>query len=149
MKIVFVFGRADSSKKRLFKSQEIETLFRDYLKRISHFSPCEVSKTGLKDKISPAMITWLCERQRGAKAFSSEELAEKLEALISSGAKELRIVVGGADGFSDDEIRQMKPNLLWSFGPLTLPHELAAVVASEQIYRAFTILNKLPYHCGH
>jgi 23S rRNA (pseudouridine1915-N3)-methyltransferase len=32
---------------------------------------------------------------------------------------------------------------------MTLPHELAAVVASEQIYRAFTIMQGLPYHLGH
>jgi 23S rRNA (pseudouridine1915-N3)-methyltransferase len=32
---------------------------------------------------------------------------------------------------------------------MTLPHELAAVVAAEQIYRAFTILHRQPYHSGH
>ena len=36
-----------------------------------------------------------------------------------------------------------------SFGPITLPHELARLVLAEQLYRAFTILNKHPYHCGH
>ena len=32
---------------------------------------------------------------------------------------------------------------------MTLPHELAAVVATEQIYRALTILHHKPYHSGH
>ena len=33
-----------------------------------------------------------------------------------------------------------------SFGRFTLPHQLMRLVLSEQIYRAFTIINGLPYH---
>ncbi len=78
---------------------------------------------------------------------SSEELARRIDTELQSGTKELQIVIGGPDGLSD--IKQIAPDFRWSFGPMTLPHELAAVVAAEQVYRAFTIIRKLPYHLGH
>ncbi|MBI3317105.1 MAG: 23S rRNA (pseudouridine(1915)-N(3))-methyltransferase RlmH [Candidatus Omnitrophica bacterium] len=81
--------------------------------------------------------------------LSSEQIAQELKKVEQSGARALRIIIGGADGFEEKEIEEFKANLLWSFGPLTLPHELAAVVAAEQIYRASTILRAHPYHLGH
>jgi len=33
----------------------------------------------------------------------------------------------------------------WSLSRLTLTHEMARVIAIEQIYRAYTIVNGLPY----
>jgi len=46
-------------------------------------------------------------------------------------------------------MNQIQPHLIWSFGAMTLPHELASVVAAEQIYRAISILKNHPYHSGH
>ena len=82
--------------------------------------------------------------------LSSESLADCLRNVQNTGsAKNLKIVIGGPDGFSDEVINTLKPDLRWCFGPMTLPHEIATVVASEQIYRAFTILRGTPYHLGH
>jgi 23S rRNA (pseudouridine1915-N3)-methyltransferase len=55
--------------------------------------------------------------------------------------------VGPADGWSEYARAQAQSTL--SFGPMTLPHELARLVLAEQIYRAFTILAGHPYHSGH
>ncbi len=59
----------------------------------------------------------------------------------------LVFAIGGSDGFSDEARRQAAFTL--SLGKMTLPHELARVVLVEQLYRAFTILKRHPYHLGH
>jgi 23S rRNA (pseudouridine1915-N3)-methyltransferase len=91
----------------------------------------------------------VCERRKKSQSVSSEDLAKELQKCMNSGAQVLEIVIGGPDGFTDETLDEMKPSLRWSFGPMTLPHELAAVVAAEQIYRALTILHHQPYHSGH
>ena len=131
---------------REFKDPAAYSLFLEYVKRISKFSPCEILAVPTGPRKHGTKI-WVCERE--AEMFSSEELAKRFERLQTSGARFLQIIIGGADGFSKKELEQLKPDLKWSFGPLTLPHELAAVVASEQIYRAFTIQKRLPYHSRH
>ena len=130
---------------KAFKSFAAFSLVREYTERIGHFLPCEVGAYPSKTK----SCVWVCERGKKSKAIASEELASELQKCMNSGAQVLEIVIGGPDGFPDEALDEMKPSLRWSFGPMTLPHELAAVVAAEQIYRALTILHHQPYHSGH
>jgi 23S rRNA (pseudouridine1915-N3)-methyltransferase len=81
------------------------------------------------------------------KLLSSEELARWIGQMRDSGQQKIVFAVGPADGWSDAE--RARASLLLSLGPMTLPHELARVVLSEQVYRAFTILAGHPYHTGH
>lgn len=53
-------------------------------------------------------------------------------------------VVGGAEGLAPSVLARADTAL--SLGPFTLPHQLARVVAAEQLYRALTINRGLPYH---
>jgi 23S rRNA (pseudouridine1915-N3)-methyltransferase len=53
-------------------------------------------------------------------------------------------VIGGPDGLSDEFRRGA--NLLLRLSSLTLPHALARVVLVEQLYRAWSILARHPYH---
>ena len=80
---------------------------------------------------------------RGGSAWSSEELARRLERWLQGGVPPA-LVIGGAFGLDPELVRTAPAR--WSLGPLTLPHELARVVVVEQWYRAWTILRGEPYH---
>jgi 23S rRNA (pseudouridine1915-N3)-methyltransferase len=56
--------------------------------------------------------------------------------------RELWFVIGGA--FGGIELPRVDHRL--SFGPMTLPHQLARVVLLEQLFRAHKILKNEPYH---
>jgi 23S rRNA (pseudouridine1915-N3)-methyltransferase len=80
---------------------------------------------------------------RGGRAHTSPELARRIGAwqLLS---RPVVLIVGGSDGLDPDLLAECHE--AWSLGPLTLPHELARVVACEQLYRGFTILRGEKYH---
>ena len=56
----------------------------------------------------------------------------------------LVLALGGPDGF-DPALRAQAAQVL-AFGAMTWPHQLARIMAAEQIYRAITILAGHPYH---
>ncbi|MBJ7259817.1 MAG: 23S rRNA (pseudouridine(1915)-N(3))-methyltransferase RlmH [Chthoniobacterales bacterium] len=80
--------------------------------------------------------------ERGT-ALTSRQFAANVDQWRQA-ARPIAIMVGGADGH--DKHLLGAADFLWSLGPLTLPHELALVVALEQLYRAHTILAGHPYH---
>lgn len=60
------------------------------------------------------------------------------------GVKQINLLVGGADGHSDDT--RAKCDQIWSLAKLTMQHELALLVLLEQIYRIYAIKSGHPYH---
>ena len=75
--------------------------------------------------------------------WSSAELAEQLRRWQNDSAKEVAIIVGGQDGVSPE--LTARSDQRWRLTRLTLTHEMARLVAVEQIYRAYTIDRGLPY----
>jgi 23S rRNA (pseudouridine1915-N3)-methyltransferase len=82
---------------------------------------------------------------RAGSPWSSQELARRLGGWQERG-RTLVLAVGGSHGLSPGLLAEATER--WSLGPATLPHELARVVALEQLYRGFTILRGEPYHKG-
>lgn len=75
---------------------------------------------------------------------SSPELAEQFSAWANSGRNRLCFLVGGSFGMS--ERIKAKADLKLSVSKMTFPHHLFRVMLTEQIYRAFTILEGSRYH---
>ncbi|MBF0710046.1 MULTISPECIES: 23S rRNA (pseudouridine(1915)-N(3))-methyltransferase RlmH [unclassified Gemella] len=76
--------------------------------------------------------------------FSSEELASKINFLALQGSSDIVFVIGGSYGLSDEV--KSRSDFALSFSRMTFPHQLMRVVLVEQIYRAFKIIKKEPYH---
>ncbi len=79
----------------------------------------------------------------GGHSWSSTELAQQLSQWLAGG-QDIALLVGSPEGLPAACLQQAKTR--WSLSPLTLPHPLVRVVAAEQLYRAWTILNSHPYH---
>jgi 23S rRNA (pseudouridine1915-N3)-methyltransferase len=82
---------------------------------------------------------------REGSGWTSEELARRMEGWRMA-ARPLAFVIGGSRGLAPRLLASAAAR--WSLGPLTLPHEMARVIVTEQLYRAFTIIRGEPYHKG-
>ena len=90
-----------------------------------------------------AVIMALDERGR---TIASADFAERIGRWRDDGRPALSVLIGGADGLHQD-LRE-RADLVLSFSPMTWPHQLARIMAAEQLYRATTILSGHPYHRG-
>ena len=74
----------------------------------------------------------------------SIEFADMLQRRMSAGTKRLVFVIGGPYGFSDAVYQRANSKL--SLSKMTFSHQIVRAIFTEQLYRAFTILKKEPYH---
>ncbi|MEP3052132.1 MAG: 23S rRNA (pseudouridine(1915)-N(3))-methyltransferase RlmH [Erythrobacter sp.] len=103
----------------------------------------ELPETGGKVQPPQAPSKTVLLDERG-KTLRSTEFADMLGLWRDDGMREVRFVLGAADGHSREE--RQEADLQIAFGPATWPHLLARAMLMEQIYRATSILAGHPYH---
>lgn len=81
--------------------------------------------------------------ERGA-AWTSAQIADRLQGWLDAGHQNVTFAIGGADGHADT-LRKAADDVV-SLGAVTLPHLLARAILLEQLYRAVTIRLGHPYH---
>ena len=97
--------------------------------------------TSILDAV-PKGATLLALDERG-KSVTTQGLSVMLSGWMRD-ATQPCFAIGGADGLSD-EVKERASKLI-SLSALTLPHQLVRVVLAEQLYRAWSILARHPYH---
>lgn len=125
--------------------------FEDYLGRLQRMIRVEhvVVREGPRAQVEERLLeasagsTRILLDERG-RALRSVALAEWIGGQDLHGAKRASLIIGGADGHS--EAMRGKADECWTLSAFTLQHEVALVVLAEQIYRAYTILRREPYH---
>src|SRR5690606_28040779 len=77
-------------------------------------------------------------------AWSTAELARRLEHWSGLGSSAVCFLIGGPDGLAPACLARARER--WSLSALTLPHGLVRIVAAEALYRAVSLLEGHPYH---
>jgi 23S rRNA (pseudouridine1915-N3)-methyltransferase len=142
------------SAKRSSDTSHSAKLLQLYLERASRFAPCAHRvfsseraflnhMNGITTRTRPALVLTDSKGQQ----LTSSEIAGVIGSLQDNGIQQLILGIGPADGWSPEALSRADKTL--AFGRITLPLELAAVVAAEQLYRALTIRAGHPYHSGH
>ena len=137
----------------------------EYAKRLSRFCTLEIAEVSdekAPETLSPAEEAQVMEREGerllarilpgefvvclaiSGKRFTSEHFAKALRATFDRSFSSVTFVIGGSLGLSPAVT--CRADLLLSVSDLTLPHGLCRVVLLEQIYRAFKINAREPYH---
>lgn len=139
------------------KDERLRSLIDEYAKRLTRFTRCEVvevkesrtrdaagaSKESLRvlEAIGDSTLAVLLDLN--GREWSSQELAEQVQRWESDAVKAIAFVIGGPEGLSPAV--QSRADVRWRLTRLTLTHEMARVLAVEQLYRAYAINRGLPY----
>ncbi len=135
----------------------------EYLTRINRFRRCECvtvseepstkhySDAHRQERQSEAILKrlrayeplFLVALDPAGTPMDSVKFAELLQRQCYDNSRTLAFVVGGPDGLAKG-VRD-RADLLLGLSRMTLPHDMARLFLTEQIYRAFTIIHNLPY----
>ena len=142
------------------KNHELINLISNYVKRINFFNKFQIievnsiktkknSENEIKKiegenilkKIKNNDLLFLLDEK--GENYNSRKFADFLKMKLKE-SKTIIFVIGGAFGFSKEVYA--KSNGLISLSKMTFSHQIIRLFFTEQLYRAFTILNNHPYH---
>ncbi|MBQ2390425.1 MAG: 23S rRNA (pseudouridine(1915)-N(3))-methyltransferase RlmH [Clostridia bacterium] len=146
------------------KEKYLRDAMAEYSKRLSAFckfnvieiAPVRIPESPSQGEISSALqkegAAILSKIPRGAQTVAmciegKQQSSERLAQTISNNAGNfgsIVFIIGGSHGLCD-EVKK-KSNIRLSMSEMTFPHQLARVMLTEQIYRAFMINSNNKYH---
>lgn len=134
----------------------------EYIKRLKHYVPFEIkyiddiknTKNISEDqqkRTEGAKILSLLDKSdfvvlldEHGKEYTSMQYSSYIQKRMLSGAKKVVFVIGGPYGFSQEVYNRANDKI--SFSKMTFNHEMIRLIFTEQLYRAYTIINHEPYH---
>lgn len=134
----------------------------EYIKRLKHYVPFEIkyiddiknTKNISEDqqkRTEGAKILSLLNKSdfvvlldEHGKEYTSMQYSSYIQKRMLSGAKKVVFVIGGPYGFSQEVYDRANDKI--SFSKMTFNHEMIRLIFTEQLYRAYTIINHEPYH---
>jgi 23S rRNA (pseudouridine1915-N3)-methyltransferase len=83
---------------------------------------------------------------RAGKSLDTRTLATYVQDMATYSRPGAAFAIGGAHGLADEVLARAKAR--FSLSAMTLPHELARLLLTEQLYRVGTLMRGEPYHKG-
>lgn len=135
---------------------------KEYAKRLSRFCEFSIIELGEEnyskaddgtiklikekegDKILEHIKGYVIAMAIEGKKVSSESFAKKIDNVLARGNGVITFVIGGSYGLADKV--KARADELMSFSDMTFPHTMFRLMLTEQLYRAFSILNGIAYH---
>lgn len=133
----------------------------DYLSRLKHYVDFEI--VTVQPKTASSAPPEMVKKQEGeliirqlqkadrivllderGKEFRSVEFADYIQRQANAAVRNLCFVIGGAFGFSEEVYKVAHEKI--SLSKMTFNHQMVRLFFTEQLYRAFTILNHEKYH---
>lgn len=145
MKITFAMHGKPKDKRILEIMEEYKQKISRYQKIDFEFLNSFEGVEKLIEKLKNKNVSKIYLLDEDGKEYTSAKFAQNYEKDLNNGEKEIAFVIGPAEGFGD-----LKPHLATlqfiSLSKFAMQHDIAALVLIEQIYRAVSIKNNLPYH---
>ena len=144
------------------KQNELDHLIQNFHKRVQHYINFEIlslpdikntknlSENKQKDKEAILFqkhlnsSDWVVLLDEKGKSLNSRGFAKFYQNKMNAGIKTLCFLIGGPYGFSNEIYKRANQKIALS--PMTFTHEMIRLLFVEQTYRAFSIINNLPYH---
>ena len=131
--------------------KDYESALGEYTKRISPWCRLNIFKYKKIEKASPKKGTKAYLVVPGKDTPSSTELSELINTLNIQGVSCIDFIILPEYYHTISEIGSLPDNLAnisdtFSISSFTMGSQISAVVLSEQLYRAYTILNNITYH---
>lgn len=137
----------------VIKNTNLENLIYYYTKQLKKFSTniIQINVKNLNNNQANAKLLQTLQGfnhsynillDENGKQLTSLKFASTLQSLTTY--KNINFAIGPNNGFNQQA--KQYANLLLGLSAFTLPHKLARLMLIEQIYRAESIINNLPYH---
>jgi 23S rRNA (pseudouridine1915-N3)-methyltransferase len=146
--IITLFGKP--------KNKNILELVEDYKKRISKYQKVEIDYFPIIQNAKPnECLNKVLEKYKNSKIYlldedgkeySSLDFAKVYEKELNNSTKEIVFAIGPSEGFGDLVSLKKGQVEIISLSKMVMQHDLAFLVLIEQIYRAISLKNNLPYH---
>jgi 23S rRNA (pseudouridine1915-N3)-methyltransferase len=140
------------------KDRGLQALAESYVARLRGRFSVEIVSVRQEKSESPRALEIEAERLRAqvpkgffrvaldatGRQHTSEDFARWLDTRVRESTRGIAFLIGSANGLDRALVQEV--DLVLSLSKMTLPHQMAVTLLTEQLYRADAILRGAPYH---